>query len=312
MLNFDGLKPQSANAARTVLRTAAVLALALSVSLPALALKVVSEKTATGFKFPESVAYDPVAKVLYVGSFGGTELKPGEKDNNGYISKVSLDGKILEERFLPAPGVTMNKPKGIWVKGSRLWVTDIDGVWEFDTKTRKGKKLELPGSQFANDPAIVGNTLYISDNRRDALYSVTPADFLDMKESPKVFTVWKDKGINPNGVYPGRDGTLLIVGFKSDTEKRGIYSMKPGEDPTVLVKDVGRLDGLYQMKDGTLIVTDWDSGTVFAWSKKAGRAPIASGFKGPADLCAFPHGGGLMVIVPDLVKGELRIIQLAN
>ena len=133
-----------------------------------------------------------------------------------------------------------------------------------------------------------------------------------MKESPKVFTVWKDKGINPNGVYPGRDGTLLMVGFKSDTEKRGIHSMKSGEEPKVLAKDVGRLDGLYQMKDGTLIVTDWDSGTVFAWSKKAGRTPIASGFKGPADLCAFPHDGGLMLVVPDLVKGELRIIQLAD
>src|SRR5258705_13685782 len=105
-----------------------------TVPLQALAVKVISEKTATGFKFPESVAYDTEAKVLYVGSFGGTELKPGEKDNNGYISKVSLDGKMLEERFLPAAGVTMNKPKGIWVAGSRLWVTDIDGVWQFDTK----------------------------------------------------------------------------------------------------------------------------------------------------------------------------------
>ena len=121
---------------------------------------------------------------------------------------------MIEERFLPAAGVTMNKPKGIWVKGSRLWVTDIDGVWEFDTKTKKGKKVDLPGGQFANDPAILGDTLYVSDNRRDALYKVTPADFLDMKESPSVFTVWKDKGINPNGVYPGRDGTLLMVGFK--------------------------------------------------------------------------------------------------
>jgi len=300
------------SAARAALSAVIALGLAALVPLPALAMKVVSETTATGFKFPESVAYDPVTKVLYVGSFGGTELKPGEKDGNGYISKVSLDGKIIEERFLPAPGVKMNKPKGIWVKGSRLWVTDIDGVWEFDTKTKKGKKLDLPGSQFANDPAIVGNTLYVSDNRRDALYSVTPADFLDAKEDPKVFTVWKDKGINPNGVYPGRDGTLLMVGFKSDTEKRGIYSMKPGEEPQPLVKDVGRLDGLYQMKDGTLIATDWDSGTVFLWSKKSGRTPIASGFKGPADLCAFPNGRGLMVVVPDLVKSELRMIQLGN
>jgi hypothetical protein len=80
--------------------------LALSLPLPALAVKVISEKTLPGFKFPESCAHDPVADALYVGSFGGTELKSAEKDNNGYISKVSLDGKILEERFLPIAGVT--------------------------------------------------------------------------------------------------------------------------------------------------------------------------------------------------------------
>ena len=293
----------------------AMLAVALGLAifpLSALAANVVSEKTVTGFKFPESVAYDPEAKVLYVGSFGGTELKPAEKDNNGYISKVSLDGKILEERFLPAPGVTMHKPKGIWVAGNRLWVTDIDGVWEFDTRTKKGKKLDLPGVQFANDPAILGNTLYVSDNRTDMLVTVTPADFLDMNANPSVAVAWKDKGINPNGLYPSRDGALLMVGFKSDKEKRGIYSMKPGQDPKAISKEIGRLDGLYEMKDGTLLVTDWDSGTVFTWSEKSGMTTIASGFKGPADLCAFPQDGGLMVVVPDLVKSELRMLVLGN
>jgi hypothetical protein len=293
----------------------AMLAVALGLAifpLSALAANVVSEKTVTGFKFPESVAYDPEAKVLYVGSFGGTELKPAEKDNNGYISKVSLDGKILEERFLPAPGVTMHKPKGIWVAGNRPWVTDIDGVWEFDTRTKKGKKLDLPGVQFANDPAILGNTLYVSDNRTDMLVTVTPADFLDMNANPSVAVAWKDKGINPNGLYPSRDGALLMVGFKSDKEKRGIYSMKPGQDPKAISKEIGRLDGLYEMKDGTLLVTDWDSGTVFTWSEKSGMTTIASGFKGPADLCAFPQDGGLMVVVPDLVKSELRMLVLGN
>lgn len=295
--------------------THAMLAVALGFAmlpLPALAVKVISEKTVAGFKFPESVAYDPDAKVLYVGSFGGTELKPAEKDNSGYISKVSLDGKMLEERFLPAPGAAMHKPKGIWVAGSRLWVTDIDAVWEFDTKTKKGKKLDLPGIQFANDPAIVGNTLYVSDNRADMLFAVTPADFLDMNGNPNVAIEWKDKGINPNGLYPARDGALLMVGFKSDKEKRGIYSMKPGQDPKALSKELGRLDGLYEMKDGTLLVTDWDSGTVFTWSESSGMSTIASGFKGPADLCAFPQDGGLMVVVPDIVKGELRMLLLGD
>jgi hypothetical protein len=72
-------------------------------------LRVVSEQTATGFAFPESVAYDPKAKVLYVSQFG-SELKPAEKDGKGRISKVSLSGKVLEERFLPAAGETLNKP----------------------------------------------------------------------------------------------------------------------------------------------------------------------------------------------------------
>ena len=312
MLNCDRVSASSVHAASRMTVGIVALGLAASLPLPAEAMKVVSERTATGFKFPESVAYDPDAKVLYVGSFGGTELKPGEKDNNGYVSKVSLDGKMLEERFLPAAGVTMHNPKGIWVVGSRLWVTDIDAVWEFDTGTRKGKKLDLPGAQFANDPAIVGTTLYISDNRGDALFSVTPADFLDMTDSPRIAAVWKEKGVNPNGLYPSHDGTLLMVGFKSDKEKRGIYSMKPGQDPKPLSKEIGRLDGLYEMKDGTLLFTDWDSGSVFTWSEKSGMTPIATGFKGPADLCAFPNDGGLMVVVPDLVKGELRFIQLAN
>ena len=95
--------------------------------------------------------------------FGGTELKPAEKDGKGKISKVSLSGKVLEEQFLPAAGETMNKPKGIWVKGNRLWVTDIDVVWIFDLKTRKGRKLEIPGMIFANDPTVSGNSLYVSD-----------------------------------------------------------------------------------------------------------------------------------------------------
>ena len=73
----------------------------------------------------------------------------------------------------------------------------------------------------------------------------------------------------------------------------------------------GRLDGVYEMKDGMVMLTDWDSGTIFTWNAKNGTtAIVASGFKGPADFCVFEHDGGLRVIVPDLVKSELRMIQL--
>ena len=274
-------------------------------------LRVVSDQTATGFRFPESAAYDPKAKVLYVGQFG-SELKPAEKDGQGKISKVALDGKILEERFLPAAGETLHKPKGIWVRGDRLWVTDIDAVWVFDLKTRKGRKLELPGMGFANDPTVSGNNLYISDNRNDLLYRVEPADFLNHKGNPEIAVVFAGKGINPNGLYPARDGSLLLVGFMSADKARGIYSLSKGGEIKTLADNIGRLDGLYQMKDGTLLVTDWNTGSLSHWSAKTGMQPMAKGFKGPADFCVIPDAKGLTVIVPDLAKSELRIIRLAN
>ena len=274
-------------------------------------LKVLSEQTTTGFSHVESVAYDPKGKVLYTSDFG-PDLKPADKDGKGQISKVSLDGKILDPRFLPAAGQTLNKPKGIWIKGDRLWVTDIDSVWVFDLKTKEGKKLELPGITFANDPAVMGDALYVSDNRSDQIVRVEPADFLKSKAAPKITVVYSGKSISPNGLYPAKDGSLLMVGSKGKDDPRGIYSMAPGKEPTELSDKIGMLDGLYQMSDGDLLVTDWATGSLFRWNKKDGVQKLATDFKGPADFCAFPNKKGLMVVVPDLVKGELRFVQLGK
>jgi hypothetical protein len=273
-------------------------------------LKVLSEKTFTGFGHPESVGYDPQGKVLYVGDF--VDLKPAEKDGKGKINKVSLDGKIIEQGFLPVAGQILNKPKGIWISGNRMWFTDIDVVWIVDLKTKESKKLELPGVTFANDPAVRGNALYISDNRSDQLVRVEPADFLKSKTPPKITVVFSGKSINPNGIYPGKDGSLLMVGFKSKDEPRGIYSVATGKDPKPLLDKIGMLDGLYQMKDGDLLVTDWVTGSLNRWNAKTGMQKLASDFKGPADFCVIPNAKGLLVIVPDLVKGELRFVQLGQ
>ena len=279
--------------------------------LSAKELKVLSEQTATGFGHLESVAYDPKGKVLYTSDFG-PDLKPADKDGKGKITKVSLDGKILEDGFLPAKGQTLNKPKGIWIQGNRLWVTDIDSVWVFDLKTKEGKKLDLPGVVFANDVTVMGKALYVSDNRSDQLVSVEPADFLQSKAAPKITVLFKDKSINPNGIYPGKGSALLMVGFKAKEEPRGIYSMAPGKEPELLSDKIGNLDGLYMMSNGDLLATDWNTGSLFQWNKTMGMKQLATGFKGPADLCAFPNSKGLMVVVPDLVKGELRFVQLGK
>jgi hypothetical protein len=289
----------------------AILQMALAPNSAAKELKVISEKTVTGFGHVESVAYDPGNNVLYTSDLG-PDLNLADKDGKGKITKVSLDGKILEPGFLPAAGQILNKPKGIWIQGNRMWVTDIDSVWLFDLKTKEGKKLELPGITFANDVTVIGGVLYVSDNFSDQLVRVEPADFLTSKTAPRITDVFSGKSINPNGLYPGKDGSLLMVGFKSNDEPRGIYAMASGKEPEAIADKIGTLDGLYQMKDGDLLVTDWATGSLFQWNKKTGLRKLATDFKGPADFCVVANKQGLLVVVPDLVKGELRFVQLAE
>ena len=274
-------------------------------------LKIVSDDTLTGFQFPESVGCDGRNKALYVSQFG-SKLAPAEKDGKGYISKHSLDGKVEDNRFLPAHGETLHKPKGIWIRGDRLWVTDIDALWVFDLKSRKGRKLELRGITFANDPAIQGSSIYVSDNRADLLYRVEPADFLNLKGEPQVSIPAAGKGMFPNGLYPGRGNSLLIGGFQSPKDPRGLYQMSRDGELKTLADKLGRIDGVYQLKDGSLLVTDWNSGSLAHWTAKGGMQPLVKGFKGPADFCVIESGKGLTAYVPDLVQSQLRIVKLAH
>lgn len=266
-------------------------------------LKVVSETSLKGFVFPESVGCDATQGVLYVSNFGGSKLAPAEKDGLGYVSKVAPDGRVIEQR---AFGATMNKPKGIWIERGRLWVTDIDGVWIFDTRSRKGRKLAIPGIQFANDPAVVDNVLFVSDNRGDQVFRVDPADFLDAATQPRLSIALPKRDINPNGIWPSRQGSLLVAGFLAPDKPRGIHAIDKFGRIRSLGGPTGRLDGLHEMGDGSLLVTDWNTGSLLRWSEKGGTQTLAKGFKGPADFCVL----GDTVYVPDLVTSEIRAIRL--
>jgi hypothetical protein len=65
------------------------------------------------------------------------------------------------------------------------------------------------------------------------------------------------------------------------------------------------------MNDRSLLLTDWNTGSLMRWTPK-GVETLASGFKGPADFCVVPETDGLLVVVPDLVKSELRMVRLGK
>ena len=103
---------------------------------------------------------------------------------------------------------------------------------------------------------------------------------------------------------------LLMVGWIAPDKPRAIYALGVSGQIKQISDPIGRLDGAYELADGSLLVTDWDSGSLFQRMESGERRKLADGMKGPADFCVLPNAGGLTVFLPDLVQSQLRIIQL--
>lgn len=86
--------------------------------------------TVEGFSSPESMITN--SENLYVSNVG-KELKPTQKDGDGFISKLTKDGKIEALHFIDG----LNAPKGMGIVNNTLYVADIDTLRGFDLNTKK-------------------------------------------------------------------------------------------------------------------------------------------------------------------------------
>ncbi|MCZ8217420.1 MAG: hypothetical protein O9262_14340 [Cyclobacteriaceae bacterium] len=69
----------------------------------------------------ESVIYDSTNQVLYVANING---QPTDKDGNGFIAKLGLDGKIVQAQWVTG----MDAPKGMGIYNGKLFVSDIKRI----------------------------------------------------------------------------------------------------------------------------------------------------------------------------------------
>ena len=155
--------------------------------------------TLTGdFASPESAYYHAGSNSIFVSSINGQIL---EKDGNGYISRLSPDGKVVSAKWVTG----LNAPKGIRSLGGTLWVTDIDEVVSIDIATaRVTAHVKVDGALFLNDLATAPDgTVYASDSNLARIYAVK-----DGKSS--VFVEGADQVDVPNGLLV--DGTRLVLG----------------------------------------------------------------------------------------------------
>src|SRR6478735_4201805 len=136
----------------------------------------------TILKVPESVLYSKADKLLYISNIDG---KPDEKDGKGSISKLGLDGKMIQADWVTG----LNAPKGMAISGNSLWVADVDRMVEIDIQTGKIKRtISIEGSEFLNDVTAAPNgKIYVSDSKGKVIYrlsNLTPSVYLKNLKGP--------------------------------------------------------------------------------------------------------------------------------
>lgn len=215
-------------------------------------------ETPAGLKKPESVIHDPERALLYVSNVNGS---PTEKDGNGFIAQVSLQGELVKTRWV----TDLNAPKGMAIHDDKLYVADIDGLVEIGLASGKvSARYVADGAIFLNDvTAAVNGDVYVSDMMTDTIYRLHQNNF----------KAWlTDKRLQaPNGLYAERDH--LVVGSWGII-REGFSTKTPGHLTQVSLSDksiaslgngkpVGNLDGVEPDRQGNYYVTDWMAGKLF-------------------------------------------------
>lgn len=200
-------------------------------------------ETDSTLSVPESVLYDQSSNILYVSNIEG---KSDALDGNGFISKLTLDGKIETLRW--ASG--LNAPKGMALYRNMLYVTDVYRLVAINTATGQAEKtwdaIKQDGA-FLNDATVdKTGTVYVSDNRNDKIYR--------LKDDK--WEVWMegDQLKSPNGLLAVGTDKLLIGSSKIgalqsvDVATKVITKVADGMD---------RTDGIVQDRKGNTFVSDW-------------------------------------------------------
>ena len=208
-------------------------------------------ETKADLRVPESVLYHPSEDILYVSNING---KPTEKNGKGFISKVSLSGKILELKW--ASG--LNAPKGSGIYRDRLYVTDIDELVEIDLKT--GRTLSIypaVGAGFLNDVTIdKDGNVYVSDmsSTNSVIYKLVQKKMMVWLKGPDVS--------KPNGLYAEK--SKLILGNSGDGTLKAISLVT--KEISIIAKIGSGIDGVQSDGKGNYFISDWKGKTSYVTS----------------------------------------------
>ena len=255
-----------------------------------------------GLNQPESAIYDEKSNAIYVSNING---KPLDLDENGYITKISVDGQILEKKWVSG----LDAPKGMALFDDYLFVADVNKIWKISFKDKKKESFAINDAGFLNDLISDKNgTIYASDMFKNRIYSLKNDDINIWKQSKLLFS--------PNGLLIEWDHLVVACwgkikeGFQTEVKGKLIkIDLKTREIKRFFnTRPVGNLDGIVFNKDNGYLATDWVEGKLFTINKKGIVVASQKINEGAADLEILMHKK--LILVPMMKNNNLTAFQI--
>ena len=239
-----------------------------------------------GFATPESVLHDPEADVYLVSNINGS---PTDADGNGFISRVSPDGEVLDLKWIDgeADGVELSAPKGMAIQEGVLYVTDIDCVRMFERESGAAAgEVCIPDATFLNDVAADNQgTVFVTDSGlrmgeaglepsgTDAVYRLSG----DGRMAAIARGDWLGR---PNGVAVGSRG--IFVGTFGSGEVHQL-AVDGSHEPVMPASD-RQVDGVEFTDGGGFLFSSWGDGAVYEVTAGGNVTRVLEDLDAPADI----------------------------
>jgi hypothetical protein len=239
----------------------------------------------TGFERPESVLHDKKNDVYLVSNIKGG---PRDVDNNGFISRVSPSGQVLQLKWIAGGvnGVTLNAPKGSTISDGVLYVADIDNLRKFDARTGQPLgSIFFQNATFLNDVTSdhEGN-VFVTDigfttvpafgpSGTDAIYKVS--------RKGKLSVIAQGNALlhHPNGIAVLPNGKLQVVTYDPFDGTKELFTINMGgHKSNVIAMPAGLMDGVVVLDKHNLLVSSWESNSVYLVKSNGSISVVASGF----------------------------------
>lgn len=237
-----------------------------------------------GLQTPESVLYNVSSDQYLVSNINGTPL---EEDDNGFISKISSEGKVEELKWINGEdeNITLNAPKGMAVANNKLYVSDINVVRVFNADTGESEdEIAIEGTSFLNDiTADNSGAVYVSDSGLDASFASTGTDAIyKITSDNEVSQLIADTELKaPNGLVLA--GSQILVGQFMGNEIKSI-NMNSGNIETFATLPAGQIDGLVRLGNGIVFASSWESESIYRVNENGESSVEFDNLPAPADI----------------------------